>query len=104
MTKYEEALKVMKQQREEAGQAFLGVVQFNVPQYYAVIEALEKQIPKKPIKANYLVNVNGIHTILDENEFRKCPSCHYKDVVLKHNQKYCHHCGQAIDWGEQNES
>lgn len=37
-----EALNVMTQAREDAGQAFLGKVQFNVPQYHAVIKALEK--------------------------------------------------------------
>lgn len=67
---------------------------------YANIKALEKQIPKKPIKANRAVVINGIPTMLDENEFMKCPSCRYKDVILKYGQKYCHHCGQAIDWSD----
>ena len=62
------------------------------------IEALEKQIPKKPIQANYIVKVNGVDTLLDENEFTKCPSCTYKDIEVKHGQKYCHICGQALDW------
>ncbi len=48
-----EAINVMTQAREDAGQAFLGKVQFNVPQYHAVIKALEKQIPKKPKKHGY---------------------------------------------------
>ena len=50
MTKYEEALKVMKQQREEAGQAFLGVVQYmkaNIGDY--VITGINgEQYPCKP--------------------------------------------------------
>lgn len=64
------------------------------------IEALEKQIPKKPIQANYIVQVNGVDTLLDENEFTKCPSCTYKDIEVKHGQKYCHICGQALDWSD----
>ena len=64
------------------------------------IEALEKQIPKKPIQANYIVRVNGVDTLLDENEFTKCPSCTYKDTEVKHGQKYCHICGQALDWSD----
>lgn len=64
------------------------------------ISALEKQIPKKPIQANYIVKVNGVYTLLDENEFTKCPSCTYKDIEVKHGQKYCHICGQALDWSD----
>lgn len=62
------------------------------------IAALKKQIPKKPIRTNYIVKVNGIDTLLDENEFTKCPSCTYKDVEVKQGQKHCHVCGQALDW------
>lgn len=39
-------------------------------------------------------------TMLDENEFLKCPSCRHIDTILKYGQKYCHHCGQSIDWSE----
>lgn len=63
-------------------------------------EALEKQMPKKPIKANYIVKVHGVDTLLDENEFTKCSSCKYKDVEVKGGQKYCHICGQALDWSD----
>lgn len=77
-----EAINVMTQAREDAGQAFLGKVQFNVPQYHAVIKALEKQIPKKPIKYK------------DEIV---CPSC----KTLVGSAPYCRYCGQALDWGEE---
>ena len=63
-------------------------------------EAVEKQIPKKPIQVNYIVKVYGVETLLDENEFTKCPSCTYKDIEVKHGQKYCHFCGQALDWSD----
>jgi len=71
--------------------------------YKNIIEALKKQIPKKPIKTNYMVKVNGLDTMLDENEFTKCPSCTYKDIEVKQGQKYCHKCGQALDWSEKND-
>lgn len=45
------------------------------------IEALEKQIPKKPI------NISWTHY--------HCPIC--KKSV---NSNYCGNCGQAIDWSE----
>lgn len=83
-----EALNVMTQAREDAGQAFLGKVQFNVPQYHAVIKALEKQIPKKPHKNYEKVNLKW------------CECGNYLGE-LKNEQNYCKRCGQALDWGEE---
>lgn len=69
-------------------------VGWNYPMDYTVafeeaIMALEKQIPKKPIKS--------------DNEIRycevwKCPSCGFEwssRVV-----DFCYKCGQHIDWSE----
>ena len=54
------------------------------------IEALEKQIPKKPIKSDREIRYC---------EVWKCPKCGFEwsgRVV-----DYCYKCGQAIDWGEE---
>ena len=48
------------------------------------IQALEKQIPKKPYKDNE----NGVY------EKDHCPTCHRS---LFPNDHHCE-CGQAIDW------
>ena len=56
------------------------------------LEALEKQIPKKPLirKAeDYFGNVK--HTL--------CPNCQETDFVFT-KPCFCHHCGQAIDWSD----
>ena len=56
------------------------------------IDALEKQIPKKPIirKAeDYFGNVK--HTL--------CPDCQETEFIFT-QPCFCHHCGQAIDWEE----
>ena len=45
--------------------------------------ALEKQIPKKVITSN-------------EQEY--CPVCNY--FVPPPCEKYCSHCGQALDWSD----
>lgn len=50
-----------------------------------VIQALEKQIPKKP---------------KSEGEFfriQRCPAC---EKVIGFSQKYCDGCGQKLDWPE----
>ena len=51
------------------------------------IQALEKQIPKKP-------------DFTEDKEFALCPCCNGKGLLNK--QKYCDNCGQkiAFDWGD----
>lgn len=46
------------------------------------IEALEKQIPKKPI---------------EDHTFDFCPVCSYSVDYLRN---YCKECGQKLDWGD----
>lgn len=85
-----EAINVMTQAREDAGQAFLGKVQFNVPQYHAVIKALEKQIPKKP------------YDVDTERKTFDCPECLsklYADEDVR-DCGYCCICGQKLLWEE----
>lgn len=87
-----EAINVMTQAKEKAGQAFLGKVQFNVPQYHAVIKALEKQIPKMII-------------FQESEKCYKCPTCETSvdmdndDLYVYEIEppKYCDVCGQALD-------
>ena len=55
------------------------------------IEALEKQIPKKPIKS-------------DRQEIRytleyDCPTCG-RSFTGTGFADYCYHCGQALDWSD----
>lgn len=50
------------------------------------INALEKQIPKKP----YMDNENGVY------EKEHCPTCHRS---LFPNDHHCR-CGQALDWSD----
>lgn len=56
----------------------------------AAIEALEKQIPKKP-KLHRTFEVLGM-----TDSIYLCPSC---DTMLD-NEDYCTNCGQALDWRE----
>lgn len=65
-------------------------VEWNYPLDYSIafetaIEALEKQIPKKPHKNYEKLNV----------KWCEC-GCYLGE--LKNEQKYCKNCGQAIDW------
>lgn len=56
------------------------------------IEALEKQIPKKPY--------------LEEDKIWRCSVCNNglrfkRDVYVPDGQNFCMCCGQAIDWGDE---
>lgn len=55
------------------------------------IEALEKQIPKKPIEDGYY------------DEPCVCPNCG-SNVINEADNDYqfnhCYHCGQALDWSD----
>ena len=66
------------------------------------IEALEKQIPKKPLY-NQGTKYKWIDTVRERGRYRNvekysyrdaCPNC--KKNVLESN--YCEHCGQALNW------
>lgn len=67
-----------------------------------VKNALEKQIHKKPLEQKYgfcdLVGFFYVRLV--------CPEC--KQPIAQYSKKkeykprYCHNCGQALDWSEQN--
>lgn len=52
------------------------------------IQALEKQIAKKP-------------DFTEDKEFALCPCCNGNGLTDK--QKYCDNCGQKLDWSEESE-
>lgn len=54
--------------------------------YGMAIQALKKQIPKKP-------------DFTEDKEFALCPCCNGKGLLDK--QKYCDNCGQKLDWGDE---
>ena len=56
-----------------------------VDAFLVAIEALEKQLPKKPKKNGDLACSCGL--IIQRKNRRTC-------------LHYCHNCGQAIDWSE----
>ena len=56
------------------------------------IEALEKQIPKKPIKSENQV-VRYVNTYY-------CPICEL-GITGTNIAKWCYHCGQKLDWSDE---
>lgn len=58
------------------------------------IEALEKQIPKKPREKHY--EEEGERPYIKY----KCPSCESKYQIHNFIDSYCNNCGQKLDWSE----
>lgn len=74
-------------------------VEWNYPMDYVVafktaIEALEKQIPKKPAFDAWSHNCpTCLATLVDNNKI-------HRDGAKKH---YCDECGQALDWSDEDD-
>lgn len=88
----------------EAIEIFKGIeeVRGNLPEdgndveeaFYTAIEALEKQLPKKP-------EMRTAYNDFDERLICYkgfCPSC--GGVVESYRNESCHHCTQMLDWSE----
>ena len=59
------------------------------------IQALEKQIPKKPI-------INHINTNEDVTEIEyTCSACGTNYVELTPCEEWCPYCGNKIDWSDE---
>ena len=58
--------------------------------YKLIIEALEKQIPKKPIFESEQTSPFGV------DDVPYCPSCRCDLPEVN----YCEKCGQALDWSD----
>lgn len=62
------------------------------------VNTLGKQIPKKPFR----------HLEDGDEEWYDCPTCGrglslgFKKII-DHKYEYCKHCGQCIDWSDNNE-
>lgn len=56
---------------------------------YMAVEALEKQRPKKPEEAEACLVIKETTSA--------CPVC---GSTITSEEKYCHWCGQRIDWSE----
>lgn len=107
---YEEAIKIMENEKQcviraencnrNCAECDLLMPAKEIIEAYKITKtAIEKQIPKKP--KNFLRNM---HT----QEYL-CPLCKTRiiskingEFIAGSKDKYCSHCGQAIDWNGEN--
>ena len=64
-------------------------------------EAVEKQKPKKPkdsLKINPVIDGNGAYVDADMTVYLLCPNCGELVGIDEDIDRFCHECGQAIQW------
>lgn len=87
----EKAIEMMKGRYEFAKENYLEEAPEYVEALRMSVEALEKQIPKKPIEQRY------VNYEIENELIGHCPSCQLRwDVAYW--QRYCSNCGQKLDW------
>ena len=67
--------------------------EYTIKAYSVAIEALEKQIPKKPIFESEQTSLFGV------DDVPHCPNCRCDIPEVS----YCEKCGQALDWSDNND-
>ena len=60
------------------------------------INALEKQIPKKPGNKKYSFYP---HSTVLKSKYGECPIC----KTIQVDDEYCANCGQKLDWSDESE-
>ena len=68
------------------------------------IEALEKQIPKKPqyVDTRFRHHGRKISDGSSLDKCYKCPNCNSHIFHVFDSEKCCKYCGQALDWSDNN--
>lgn len=64
-------------------------------------KAMEKQKPKAPkdsIKIKPVIDENGAYVDADVTVYLLCPNCGEMVGIDENVDKFCHECGQAIQW------
>jgi hypothetical protein len=97
--------KIMVERNREINNAILGTI-VNIANEngiaitlneQAIIDALKKQIPKKPVNKTKHDNSTAKH--YENCNIVVCPLCNGR-LKLKSKGKYCDKCGQALDWSD----
>ena len=90
-----EALELFKERLTLIKEHYAGEVKDYEEALEIGIQALEKQIPKKPI-------IKHINTSEDATEIEyTCSACGTNYVELTPCEEFCPYCGNKIDWSDE---
>lgn len=88
----QEVIEILKNERPGCGEKIPYTEEEKCEAYDIAISAIEKQIPKKPIKTN---DETGIRY----TDSYRCPNCG-RSFAGTGIAQYCYHCGQCLEWEE----
>lgn len=79
---------------------YAGVTDCTVLNKKAILDALNKQIPKKPtyVDTRFINHGRQIGACSSIDKCYKCPTCWSHIFHVWDSERYCVHCGQALDW------
>lgn len=97
---YEEAKDVLINITVQFGRS-QGKTQF-VQAWEKALEAIDKQIPKKPsyVDTRFRHHGRNISDGCSLCECYKCPTCGRHIFHVFDSEKHCIYCGQALDWSD----
>ena len=79
--------------------------EYTIKAYSVALNALEKQIPKKPqyVDTRFRHHGRGISDGSSLDKCYKCPNCNSHIFHVFDSEKCCIYCGQALDWSDNND-
>ena len=94
----QEAIMIIENERPSCGKKIEFTEEEKYEAYSMAIQALEKQIPKKPIMKQYFKDM--------EEKYLCCPTCGeiLTDRIPGDNKTFyfhCMNCGQKLDWSDE---
>lgn len=89
--KESEATMILKNEMPGCGEKIIFAEGEKCEAYEMAIQALEKQIPKRPIKSKEQ-RIRYVNTYY-------CPTCNLSFTGFN-IAKWCYHCGQKLDWSD----
>lgn len=95
MNKYIEALDFVKKHLDSKQ---------DIEKIEVLKELVDKETPKKPHEKYYQI-ICGVDDTMNCIDYH-CPNCGKKvvsDIVNYKEYRHCYHCGQAIDWSDEDD-
>lgn len=79
--------------------------EYTIEAYSVALNALEKQIPKKPqyVDTRFRHHGRKISEGSSLDKCYKCPNCNSHIFHVFDSEKCCKYCGQALDWSDNND-
>lgn len=103
MNKYQEALNTLREKVYTNHFQPITLEYQYFKEFKTLQELVDKEIPKKPTKRQ------ETDVVIDEYTAYDCPVCKQEQIItfeleiVGFKAPYCRHCGQALDWSDEDD-